>query len=371
MTGFRLRSSVLAGAVTVATVAAFLGVSGAVATAGTRAAKAMPNSYSVTNLVSDQAGVAAHRDPDLVNAWGLTAGPQTPWWVSDNGTSLSTLYGSDGTKVPLDVRVKEDPTGAVFNGGSGFVVKSGKHSGPSLFLFDTEAGQILGWNPNVRPPAPSTKSFVVVDKTSEGAIFKGLAIASTPGGDRLYATDFRGGVVDVFDGGFHQITTPGQFTDPNLPKNYAPFGIQTIGGDVFVTYGKQVPGSGDEADGQGLGFVDEYDTSGMLVARVASRGPLNAPWGLAMAPGNFGRFSNDLLVGNFGNGKINAYKWTGTMWDRAGKLTRQNGNVLKIDGLWAIEFAGGGPSGDTNQLFFTAGPNDESHGLFGVIQATG
>jgi len=370
MTGFRLRSSVLTGAVTLATVA-FLGASGAPASAGARAAKAAPNSYSVTNLVSDQAGAANHQDTDLVNAWGLTAGPQTPWWVADNGTSVSTLYGSDGSKVPLTVRVKEDPTGAVFNGGSKFVVTHGTHSGPSLFLFDTEAGQILGWNPNVPPPAFSTKSFVVVDKTSEGAVFKALAIGSTPHGARLYATDFANGVVDVFNGKFKQVMNPGQFTDPTLPMNYAPFGIQTIGDHVFVTYAKQVPGSEDEAHGRGLGFVDEYDMSGMLVGRVASQGTLNAPWGLAMAPSNFGRFSNDLLVGNFGNGKINAYKWTGTMWKRMGKLREADGTIVQIDGLWAIQFANGGPSGDTNQLFFTAGPDDESHGLFGVIQATG
>ena len=371
MTGFRLRSSVLAGAVTLATVASFLGASGASAGAPPAASHAMSAGYSLTRLVSDKPAVADHQDTDLVNAWGLAAGPLTPWWVADNGTSLSTIYGADGTKGSFVVNVPEDPTGMVFNGGSNFVVTHGKHSGPSLFLFDTEAGQILGWNPNVPPPAPSTKAFVVVDKTTEGAIFKGLAIASTPAGDRLYATDFAGAKVDVFDGDFNQIDTPGQFTDPNLPKHYAPFGIQTIGSDVFVTYGKQVPGSGDEADGRTLGFVDEYNTSGMLVARVASRGVLNAPWGLAPAPSDFGRFSGDLLVGNFGNGKINAYTWSKGSWKRAGTLRRRSGTVIKIDGLWALEFANGGPSGATNQLFFTAGPEDESHGLFGVIQATG
>jgi len=370
MTGFRLRSSVLAGAVTLATVAGFLGASGA--SAGARPAKATTSSgYSLTRLVSDKPGVATHQDTDLVNAWGLAAGPQTPWWVADNGTSLSTIYGTDGTKGSFTVSVPEDPTGTVFNGGSDFVVTDGTHSGPSLFLFDTEAGQILGWNPNVPPPAPSTQAFVVADKTNEGAIFKGLAIASTPDGDRLYATDFANAKVDVFDGDFHQITAPGRFTDPNLPKGYAPFGIQTIGSDVFVTYGKQVPGSGDEQDGRTLGFVDEFDTSGMLVARVASRGVLDAPWGLAMAPSNFGRFGGDLLVGNFGNGKINAYKWSNGSWMHAGKLRRRSGTIIKIPGLWAIEFGNGGPSGATNQLFFTAGPGDESHGLFGVIEATG
>ena len=374
MTGFRLRSSVLVGAVTLATVGALFAASGASAgVSGARpaASRTMAAGYRLTRLVSDKPGVANHQDTDLVNAWGLAAGPQTPWWVADNGTSLSTIYGADGTKGSFVVSVPEDPTGMVFNGGSDFVVTDGTHSGPSLFLFDTEAGQILGWNPNVPPPAPSTQSFVVVDKTNEGAIFKGLAIASTPDGDRLYATDFANAEVDVFDGDFTQIDTPGQFTDPNLPKHYAPFGIQTIGDHVFVTYGKQVPGSGDEADGRTLGFVDQYDTSGMFVARVARRGVLNAPWGLAMAPGDFGRFSGDLLVGNFGNGKINAYKWKGGAWMHAGKLRRRSGTIIKIPGLWAIEFANGGPSGAPNQLFFTAGPGDESHGLFGVIEATG
>jgi len=269
------------------------------------------------------------------------------------------------------VQVPSDPTGAVYNGGSGFVVKDGKDSGPSLFLFDTEDGAILGWNPNVPPPAPSTNAFVVVNRAKQHAVFKGLAIASTSGGDRLYATDFHNARVDVFDASFHQIHMPGAFTDPGIPAGYAPFGIQAIGGDIFVTYGKQDAEGHDEVDGPGLGFVDMYDTSGMLLGRVATHGSLNGPWGLAMAPSDFGRFSGDLLVGNFGNGLINAFRQSGGTWTHVGMVRHSGGMPVRIPGLWGLAFANGGPTGATNQLFFSAGPGDESHGLFGLIQATG
>jgi uncharacterized protein (TIGR03118 family) len=324
----------------------------------------------VTNLVSDERGQAQNRDRDLVNAWGLVAGPTTPWWVADNGTNLSTLYDGEGTKLGLVVRVGGAPTGIVFNGGSNFVVSRGADSGPSVFMFATESGVIRGWNPNVHPPAPSTRSFVVVNRSGMGAIYKGLAIASTSHGDRLYATDFHNARVDVFDGDFHQVRNSGAFTDPHLPAGYAPFGIQTIGDHVFVTYAKQDADAEDDVAGPGFGFVDMYDTSGDLQARVASRGPLNAPWGLALAPGDFGRFSGDLLVGNFGNGKINAFRLTASGAQFRGKLEDQNGRTIAIDGLWALQFGNGDVAGPKDTLFFTAGPADETHGLFGKIEAS-
>ena len=328
------------------------------------------NRYGETDLVSDVPGAAAHLDPNLVNAWGLVAGPTTPWWVSDNGTDRSTLYDQTGAAIPLVVKVPGAPTGAVFNGGPGFVVSHEGASGPSVFLFATEFGTIRGWDPAVPLPAPSTKAFNVVNRHGGGAVYKGLAIATGTEGDLLYATDFANGRVDVFDSAFNRVHKK-DFVDPNMPSGYGPFGIQAINGTIFVTYAKQDPTSPDEIHGPGLGFVDMFDPEGQFMGRVASRHALNAPWGLAWAPSDFGRFSNDLLVGNFGDGKINAYAPEANGgFERAGVLRGAGGVPITIDGLWALEFGTGSDnSGPTNSLFFTAGPADESHGLFGIINA--
>src|SRR5712691_4910800 len=218
------------------------------------------NSYTVHNLVSDVPGAADHIDSNLVNAWGLAAGPTSPWWVADNGTDVSTLYAGDGSLIPLVVKVAGAPTGTVFNGGSNFVVSHGGASGPSVFLFATEGGTIRGWNPSVPPPPTSTRSIGVVDRSGEHAIYKGLAIASTAGGDFLYAADFHNGTVDMFDGQFHLVTPPGAFVDPTIPARYAPFGIATIGGVVFVTYAKQNAAGIDDVPGPGHGYVDAFST---------------------------------------------------------------------------------------------------------------
>src|SRR5947208_8826998 len=316
------------------------------------------NTYSVIPLVSDQPGVAPNTDPNLVNAWGLTSGPTTPWWVADNGTDKSTLYrGSDGTPFSLVVDVHNAPTGTVFNPTAGFVLPTG---GKALFLFDTEEVKVLGWN-----GAQGTNSIVVAD-LADGAIYKGLAIADTSAGPRLYAADFHNAKVDVFDGSFGPVLNSG-FVDPSLPSGYAPFGIQTIGDRVFVTYAKQDADAEDEVAGQGKGFVDSYDLAGNLLARVARHGQLNAPWGLALAPSTFGRFAGDLLVGNFGDGQINAYAEHNGHFTHRGELRDESGRSLSIDGLWALEFGQGGNNGPAGTLFFTAGPDDETHGLFGQI----
>jgi len=318
------------------------------------ASAASDNVYSVHPLVSNVPGAAPTTDPNLVNAWGLTASATSPWWVADNGTNVSTIYRANGTIVPLVVQVPIRPTGAVF---WSFTTRA-------VFVFDTEAGQIRGWH-----PSQGNQTVVLADRSAVGAIYKGLAIASTTAGDRFYATDFHNGRVDVFDGNFNLITSPGAFVDPRLPAGYAPFGIQTIGSRVFVTYGKQDEDAEDEIAGQGLGFVDVYDTAGMLVSRVAQHGQLNAPWGLAMAPSDFGRFSGDLLVGNFGDGQINAYEeLSNGHFEHRGELRDADGKSITIDGLWALQFGHGTPNnGPTNTLFFTAGPNDEANGLFGSI----
>jgi len=313
------------------------------------------NSYTAHNLVADTPGTADHTDPNLVNAWGLAASPTSPWWVADNGTDVSTIYRADGTAVPLIVQVPSRPTGLVF---WPFTMRAG-------FVFATEVGTIRGWH-----PTQGNQTVILADRSGEGAIYKGLAISSTTGGDRFYAADFHNARVDVFDGSFTLVTNAG-FVDPDLPAGYAPFGIQNIGGRIFVTYAKQDEDAEDEIAGQGRGFVDAYDLAGNLLARVAQHGQLNAPCGLAMAPANFGRFSGDLLVGNFGDGQINAYQeMPNGHFEHRGELRDADGKSLTIDGLWAIEFGHGSPNnGPPNTLFFTAGPDDETHGLFGAVTA--
>jgi len=317
------------------------------------------NSYMVTPLVSDQPGVAAQTDPNLVNAWGLTSGPTSPWWVSDNGTQKSTLYrGSDGAIQGLVVAVAGGPTGAVFNPTAGFVLPTG---GKALFIFDSEDGKVRAWN-----GAQGTTAIVVKDRSGEDAIYKGLAIADTSAGPRLYAADFHNARVDVFDGSFGLV--PGGFVDQSLPSGYAPFGIQTIGDRVFVTYAKQDADAEDELAGQSLGFVDVFSTAGALLGRVAQHGQLNAPWGLALAPSSFGRFAGDLLVGNFGDGQINAYEeLPNGHFAHRGELRSADGGSISIDGLWALQFGKAGNNGPAGTLFFTAGPDEETHGLFGSI----
>ncbi len=317
------------------------------------------NSYTVTPLVSDVPGAAPVLDPNLQNAWGLAASSTSPWWVADNGTSLSTLYNGAGTPQSLVVTVGIDsgPTGVVFNGGTGFTVTNGTQSGPARFIFDGEDGVLRGWNPTV------DGTHALVGGTGDpGAIFKGLAIAD----NKLYAADFHNNEVAVFDSSWSLVD---RFTDPGLPSGYAPFGIQAIAGNIFVTFAKQDADAEDEVAGQGRGFVDEFDTAGNLIARIAQHGQLNAPWGLALAPSDFGRFSGDLLVGNFGDGQINAYELGANgKYTHKGEL-RENGHQIAIDGLWALEFGNGANAGPTNTLFFTAGPNEEANGLFGKITA--
>jgi uncharacterized protein (TIGR03118 family) len=328
--------------------------------------------YTVTNLVSDGTIPAAHTDANLVNAWGLTATASSPWWVANNGTGTSTLYNGDGVAqfppTPLVVNVPNAPTGAVANTTtSDFFVSSGGASGRAAFIFATEDGTIRGWSPGVPPPPLSTQTEAPVDNSAAGAVYKGLAIGSVGSSNFLYATDFVNGHIDVFDGTFQPVVMP--FIDPGLPAGYGPFGIQNISGHLFVTYAKQ-SGGNDEVAGQSLGFVDEFATDGTFITRVATRGQLNAPWGLAMAPANFGRFSGDLLVGNFGDGTINAYapQADGSFAHR-GQLRTADHKPVTIDGLWGLGFGNGAASGATNALYFTAGPDDESHGLFGRIQA--
>jgi uncharacterized protein (TIGR03118 family) len=328
------------------------------------------NSYHQTNLVSDLPGMAQLTDPDLVNPWGLAASPTSPVWVANNGTGKATLYrgfvdGSPIAKVPLVVSIPGGaPTGQVFNPTPGFVVQSGTASGPAAFIFDSEAGLVTGWNPGVPPPPPSTQAQV--GASVPDAIYKGLAIASTTDGTFLYAANFHEGRIDVFDSSFNLVHLSGSFQDPEIPPGFAPFNIQELGGQLYVTYAKQDAAREDDVAGPALGFVDVYSTSGQLVRHLIEHGQLNAPWGLALAPAGFGRFSGALLVGNFGNGRINAYD--PTTGEFLGRLRHEDNSPVQIDGLWALRF-GNGVAGNPTTLLFSAGIDDEAHGLFGALQA--
>jgi len=326
--------------------------------------------YEQHNLVSDGTIPADHTDPDLINPWGIAFNPNAVVWIADNGTGVSTLYNGAGEKQALVVTIplppgasgKSKPTGIVFNGSNDFMVSKDNKSGASRFIFATENGTISGWSPAVDP----TNAILTVDNSLSGAIYKGLALAANGTGNFLYATDFHNNKIDVFDREFKPVTLSGSFSDPKIPDGFAPFGIQNLQGNLYVTYAKQDADKEDDVAGKGLGFVNVFDANGMLIRRVATRGHLNAPWGLAMAPADFGRFSNRLLVGNFGDGAINAYDVaTGTFH---GQLRKTDGHPLKIDGLWGLSFGNGLLNQPTNALFFTAGPDDETHGLYGKIE---
>jgi len=330
--------------------------------------------YLPINLVSNQPGVARIQDTNLVNAWGLAINPNGgPFWVADNGADVATLYSGDVNgsalhTVPLVVSIPNGaPTGQVFNGNSNdFIVNDGNgNSGHAVFIFASESGTISGWSPAVPPPPPSTAAQVGV--TIDCAVFKGLALANNGTGNFLYATDFHNNAIDVFDNTFTQVTPSGTFTDPNLPAGYAPFGIQNIGGTLYVSYALQDGAAHDDVAGPGHGFIDAYDTNGNLLRRVASQGTLNSPWGMVQAPANFGRFSNDLLVGNFGDGRINAFDPSSGAF--LGQLQIGARRAVTIPGLWGLAFGNGIAAGNTNTLYFTAGPDDEANGLFGKIVA--
>jgi uncharacterized protein (TIGR03118 family) len=320
------------------------------------------------NLISDIDGVARITDPNLVNPWGMAAGPTTPLWISDNGADVSSLYtggvrGSIPQIVPLVVSIPQGaPTGIVFNSTPGFKITMGGVTGPAAFIFDSENGVISAW---MRTNPLQTDAVAPV--TTPDAVYKGLAIAQSSHGPRIYATNFHAGTIDVFDDSFNPVTLPaGRFTDPNLPGGYAPFGIQELNGELFVTYAQQDQDKHDDVAGPGHGFVDVYSDDGVLLRRLISGGDLNSPWGLVIAPRHFGPFGGDLLVGNFGDGAIHAYD-PGSGAEQ-GQLMNRDGNPIKINGLWALRF-GNGVTGTPNDLLFTAGIGDEGHGLFGEIKS--
>ena len=355
------------------------------------------NAYAVTPLVSDIAGQAAVSDPVLQNAWGVAFSPAgSPFWVNDNVTGCSTLYAGDGTTVPLQVSIPlpgnvvptaschhidpnnppsptpAAPTGIVWNPSSAFLVPGTKS--PAAFIFATEDGTLSAWSGGLTPP---TDAVLAVDNSTSpnaanGAVYKALVVGVNIKGVFLFATNFRAGTIDVFgptgpNGLFTPATTDGKFMDPEIPAGYAPFGIQNIDGDLFVTYALQNAQKHDDVAGPGHGFVDVFDTDGHLLRRLASRGPLNSPWGVARASYAFGRFSGDILVGNFGDGRINVFDEHGEFIEQ---LDGADGKALVIDGLWTLTL-GGGRTSSSDTLYFTAGPNGETDGLFGTITPVG
>lgn len=333
--------------------------------------------FTQTNLVADSsltpgATPTTTIDPNLINPWGVSYSPTGPFWVSDNGTGVTTIYNGAGmpagpklvTVAALSGEDNSNPTGQVFNGGGGFDISKDGKTGSSLFIFATESGTISGWNPNVDP----TSSVIAVPSNgaapSNGAVYKGLAIGSNDDGTFLFAADFHNGTVDVFDQNFKLVKS---FTDKHLPKGYAPFNVQVLDGKLFVTFALQDADKHDDVAGDGHGFVDEFDLEGHLLDRVASRGPLDSPWGLAIAPSGFGEFAGDLLVGNFGDGTINAFNLKNDHFE--GKLLDAKGAPITIGDLWALIPGNGSANSDPNKIYFTAGVENEAHGLFGSLAA--
>jgi uncharacterized protein (TIGR03118 family) len=334
-------------------------------------------SYRQVNLVSDVSGVAAVTDPNLVNPWGLVHSPTSPWWISDNGTGVSTLYDGAGEPFPVGSPLmvtipppaggsSASPTGVVFNGTSNFTVSAGATSAPALFIFATEDGTISGWAPQV----DLHNAILEVDNSANptaasGAVYKGLAPGTANGADFLYATNFRAARIDVFDHAFKPVSAF-SFSDAAIPAGFAPFGIANIGNKLYVTYAEQNAAKHDDVSGPGNGFVDVYSSTGALLQRLVSHGVLNSPWGMALAPNGFGKFSRDLLVGNFGDGHINAYDPKNG--ELQGTLLDEDGKPIVIGGLWGLGFGNGANAGPTHDLFFTAGIGAEGHGLFGDLK---
>jgi uncharacterized protein (TIGR03118 family) len=345
--------------------------------------------YAVVPLVSDLSGAAKFRDPVLQNAWGVAFTPAgSPFWVADNATGCSTLYNGDGTKVALQVSIPlpgnvvpltdcqpvnrnappnptpAAPTGIIWNpttnSATAFLVPGTNL--PASFIFVTEDGTISAWTNGL---TPSNHAVLAVDNSNPtaGPVYKAVAFGTNVNGDFLYATNFRAGTIDVFDHNYKPASTDGGFVDPDIPAGFAPFGIQKIDGDLFVSYAKQNAQKHDDVAGRGNGFVDVFDTDGHLLRRFASRGRLNSPWGMTRASFAFGPFSGLILIGNFGDGRVNVSDSRGEF---VGELRDSRGKPLVIDGLWTLTL-GGGAKSSPDTVYFTAGPNGETDGLFGAI----
>ncbi len=355
------RLSLERGAMAIAAGAGFLAV---------QAAPAQAEDFVVRNLVSDGSVPAATVDPQLSNPWGVAYSPTGAFWVSDNNSGFSTLYNGAGAKIPLTVTTPSAPgeggagapTGIVFNGAaSGFNVTANGKTGKAAFIFDSEDGTIEGWAPSV----DATNAIIAVNNydAGAGAVYKGLAIASTSGSTFLYATNFRAGDVEVYDSNFSLVNT---FTDPTVAPGYAPFNIQDLGGTLYVTFALQDADKHDDVAGPGNGYVDAFSLTGVFERRIVSLGgEVNSPWGLDIAPASFGAFAGDLLVGNFGDGTISVFNPLSGAFE--GKLLGQDGLPIVEGDLWDLITGNGGAGGRTDTVYFTAGVQNEAEGLFGSI----
>jgi uncharacterized protein (TIGR03118 family) len=332
--------------------------------------------YNRTDLVANMATAPVVADPNVRNAWGLVHGATTPWWISNNATGTSTLINASTTPATLPSLVvtvpaapgqagAATPTGIVFNGSTtDFLLAPGK---PALFIWVTEDGTVSGWNPGV----DATNAIIVADNSrkprpNQGAVYKGATIGDIDGKHYLFAANFRSGHIDVFDSTFAPIRVPDDaFDDDRIPHGFAPFNIQGIGHNLYVTYAKQDDTQHDDVAGAGLGFVDVFTTRGRLLARLQHGRFLNAPWGVTLAPAYFGGFSHAVLIGNFGDGTIAGFN--DVTGEFLGNVLNPDGSKLTIGGLWGLAFGNGGASGPGNTLFFTAGPDDEANGVFGML----
>ncbi|MFN8573086.1 MAG: TIGR03118 family protein [Gemmatimonadaceae bacterium] len=321
---------------------------------------ASTSTYAVTDLVADASTTAdaSTVDEKLINAWGVAFGPTGFLWVANAETGTSTVYDAAGAKQPLTVTIPSAssatggaPTGVLYNATADFTINGGA---PAAFIFAGEDGTIAAWSSGM------SSAVKVADRSSNDAVYKGLAVASDGGTNHLYATNFKGNAIDVFDAGFAYVKS---FTDPSIPAGYGPFGIQNIDGDLYVSFAKQLaPDNEDDEAGPGLGYIVIFHADGTVSKRFASGGNLNAPWAIVRAPAGFGDVSGAILVGNFGDGKIGAY--SATSGEFMGFLKGENGDALVIDGLWGLTF---GPASSPSTLYFASGPDDETHGLVGKI----
>jgi uncharacterized protein (TIGR03118 family) len=323
------------------------------------------------NLVSNTNTYNAQQiDPRLLNPWGIVLGEEAVW-VNDNHSGLTTVYTPQGGILHFAITIPAPgstsggaPDGLVFNDTTQFVITNGSRHAPSTFIMSTEDGTITAWNHQVT----GSNAVIIVDNSGSQAVYKGLALVrDSDGHPLLYAANFRGGVVEIYNGQFQQVSS---FTDSNLPAHFAPFNVANILGHVFVSFALQKPGGMDDQSGPGNGFVDVFDNDGTFLRRFASQGPLNSPWGMTVAPANFGKFGGALLVGNFGDGRINGYDLISGKF--LGSLTQTNGADLVIEGLWGLTFGQESSHerewGFNARLYFTAGPNDENDGLLGFIR---
>jgi uncharacterized protein (TIGR03118 family) len=328
------------------------------------------NSYIVRNLTSDVPGLADYTDPNLKGAWGIAESGSSPFWISDDGSGVSTVYSSTGSIVPVVVQISpatrvgfNTPTGSAYNGGTGFAVTTGN---PAEFIFATLEGTINGWNQT----ANATVAQIMADNSASGAVYTGLAIGTSGFSTYLYAADFTNGTIDVFDSNYNPVTVTNAFQDSSIPAGYAPFNVQNLGGNLYVAYAQQNGPTNLAATGAGYGYVDVYSTAGTLMQQLVAGGPLNAPWGMAIAPEGFGDYGNGLLVGNFGDGTINVFNPTTGAY--IATLANADGAPISIPNLWALQPGNGGSGGDANAVYFTAaipGPDGGNHGLLGRLQA--